>query len=157
RAATHGGHEPVREVALVTGFPAFTAKRMIQKLLADEPETKLYVLARDKFAPEADALLDAVHAGDRAEALVGDVCDMDLGLSSAEYRALSKELPWIHRLAGIYWMGVDDDTARRVNVGGTRTVLELARDAARLERVVHWSTAMVAGDRHGTVYEEDLD
>ncbi|HUS27488.1 MAG TPA: dephospho-CoA kinase [Kofleriaceae bacterium] len=146
-----------REVALVTGFPAFTAKRMIAKLLASEPETKLYVLARDKFAPEADALLDQLGAGDRAEVLVGDVCDMDLGLSSAEYRALSRELTWIHHLAGIYFMGVDDDTMRRVNVGGTRTVLELARDAARLERLVHWSTAMVSGNRSGTVYEEDLD
>jgi dephospho-CoA kinase len=146
-----------REVALVTGFPAFTARRMIAKLLASEPETKLYVLARDKFAPEADALLDSLKAGDRAEVLVGDVCDMDLGLSSSEYRALTRELTWIHHLAGIYFMGVDDDTARRVNLGGTRNVLDLARDAARLERVVHWSTAMVSGDRRGTVYEEDLD
>ncbi len=54
-------------------------------------------------------------------------------------------------------MGIDDATARRVNVGGTRTVIELARDAGRLARVVHWSTAMVSGDRHGTIYEEDLD
>ncbi len=146
-----------REIALVTGFPAFTARRMIAKLLAAEPETKLYVLARDKFASDAQRLL-ASHGGTaHAEVLVGDVCDMDLGLSSAEYRALSRELTWIHHLAGIYFMGVDDDTARRVNVGGTRTVLELARDTARLERVVHWSTAMVSGDRHGTVYEEDLD
>ncbi|HEY0254980.1 MAG TPA: SDR family oxidoreductase, partial [Kofleriaceae bacterium] len=89
--------------------------------------------------------------------LVGDICDMDLGLSTAEYRALSKELTWIHHLAGIYFMGIDDDTARRVNVGGTRTVIELGRDAARLERIVHWSTAMVSGDRRGTVYETDLD
>jgi thioester reductase-like protein len=146
-----------REVALVTGFPAFTAKRMIAKVLAAEPETKLYVLARDKFAPDADALLERLGAGDRAEVLVGDVCDMDLGLSSAEYRALSRELTWIHHLAGIYFMGVDDDTMRRVNVGGTRTVLELARDASRLERLVHWSTATVSGNRSGTVYEEDLD
>ena len=146
-----------RERALVTGFPAFTAKRMIAKLLASEPETKLYVLARDKFAPEADAMLKQLGAGDRAEVLSGDICDMDLGLSSAEYRALSKELTWIHHLAGIYFMGIDDATARRVNVGGTRTVIELARDAARLERVVHWSTAMVSGNRHGTIYEEDLE
>jgi dephospho-CoA kinase len=146
-----------REVALITGFPAFTAKRMIAKLLAAEPETKLYVLARDKFAPEADALLERLGAGDRAEVLVGDVCDMDLGLSSAEYRGLSRELTWVHHLAGIYFMGVDDETMRRVNVGGTRTVLELARDAARLERLVHWSTATVSGNRNGTVYEEDLD
>ncbi|HTL37547.1 MAG TPA: dephospho-CoA kinase [Kofleriaceae bacterium] len=146
-----------RETALVTGFPAFTAKRMIAKLLAAEPDTKLYVLARDKFAPEADALLDHLGAGDRAEVLVGDVCDMDLGLSSAEYRGLSRELTWIHHLAGIYFMGVDDETMRRVNVSGTRTVLELARDAARLQRLVHWSTATVSGNRSGTVYEEDLD
>ena len=45
---------------------------------------------------------------------------MDLGLSSVEYRALSRELTWIHHLAGIYFMGVDRETARRVNVGGTR-------------------------------------
>jgi dephospho-CoA kinase len=146
-----------RECALVTGFPAFTAKRMIAKLLEAEPETKLYVLARDKFAPEADELLQELGAGDRAEVLVGDICDMDVGLSSTEYRALSKELTWIHHLAGIYFMGIDDATARRVNVGGTRTVIELARDAARLERVVHWSTAMVSGNRRGTIYEEDLE
>ena len=138
--------------ALVTGFPAFTARRLIAKMIEREPETKLYVLARDKFAADAARLV-----GGRAEILVGDVCDMDLGLSSAEYRALTRELTRIHHLAGIYFMGVDDDTARRVNVGGTRTVLDLARDIGRLERLVHWSTAMVSGDRDGTVYEEDLD
>lgn len=148
---------PARASALVTGFPAFTARRMIGKLLAAEPDTKLYVLARDRFAPDADKLLADLGAADRAEILVGDVCDMDLGLSSTEYHALSRELAWIHHLAGIYFMGVDADTARRVNVGGTRNVLELARDAARLERLVHWSTAMVSGNREGTVYEEDLD
>jgi nucleoside-diphosphate-sugar epimerase len=54
-------------------------------------------------------------------------------------------------------MGVDEPTARRLNVTGTRTVLELARDANRLSRMVHWSTAMVSGDRKGTCYEEDLE
>lgn len=146
-----------RECTLVTGFPAFTAKRMIAKLLAAEPETKMYVLARDKFAADATAHIAKYDTNKRAQVLVGDICDMDLGLSSGEYRALTKELTWIHHLAGIYFKGIDDDTARRVNVGGTRTVIELARDAARLERVVHWSTAMVSGNRHGTVYEEDLD
>jgi nucleoside-diphosphate-sugar epimerase len=36
-------------------------------------------------------------------------------------------------------------------------VIELARDVSRLERVVHWSTAMVSGDRKGTFYEDDLE
>ena len=148
---------PRRDVALVTGFPAFTAKRMIAKLLSAEPDTKLFVLVREKFAADAQQLLKSLPNGDRAELLIGDVCDMDLGLSSLEYRALSKELTWIHHLAGIYFMGVDKETMHRVNVVGTKTVLDLARDAAKLERVVHWSTAMVSGDRRGTFYEEDLD
>lgn len=149
-----------RDVALVTGFPAFTARRMIEKLLAAEPPeqtSKFYVLAPPAFADEAARFLAKLPGGDRAAVLVGDVCDMDLGLSSVEYRALSRELTWIHHLAGIYFMGTDDDTARRVNVSGTRTVLELARDVGRLERVVHWSTAMVSGDRKGRWYEEDLE
>ena len=146
-----------RRAALITGFPAFTARRMIRQLITAEPDAKLYVLARDRFAPDADKLLAELGAGGRAEILVGDVCDMDLGLSSTEYHALRRELSWIHHLAGIYFMGVDADTARRVNVGGTRNVLELARDSLRLERLVHWSTAMVSGGRNGTVYEEDLD
>lgn len=146
-----------RPATLITGFPAFTAKRMIGQILAAEPETKLYVLARDKFSADADSFLASLPDRSQAEVLAGDVCDMDLGLSSAEYRALSRELSWIHHLAGIYFMGADEDTARRVNVVGTRTVIDLARDAGRLERVVHWSTVMVSGDRKGTFYEDDLE
>jgi dephospho-CoA kinase len=151
---TAAGHARAREVALVTGFPAFPARRMIAKLAAAEPDTKLFVLAREPFAAAAR---DAIAGLRDAEVLVGDVCDMDLGLSSLEYRALAKELTWIHHLAGIYFMGTDPATARSVNVDGTRTVLDLARDASRLARVVHWSSALVSGDRGGTIYEEDLE
>ncbi len=151
------GRSRLQRTTLITGFPAFTAKRMIAKLLAAEPDTKLYVLAQERFAADASRLLATLPGRERAEVLVGDVCDMDLGLSSLEYRSLSRELSWIHHLAGIYWMGIDEHTARRVNVTGTRTVLDLARDANRLERLVHWSTAMVSGDREGTFYEEDLE
>jgi dephospho-CoA kinase len=152
RTSRIGGHR-----ALLTGFPAFAAKRMIQQILAAEPETKLYVLARQKFAADAASFLATLPNHAQAEVLVGDICDMDLGLSSAEYRALSRELTWIHHLAGSYFMGVDEDTARRLDLVGTRTVIDLAHDAGRLERVVHWSTAMVSGDRTGTFYEEDLE
>jgi dephospho-CoA kinase len=161
RAPSHSGATGrtarVGAAALVTGFPAFTAKRMIQKILAAEPETRLYVLAREPVAAEAEAFLAALPDRAQAEVLVGDVCDMDLGLSSAEYRALSRDLTWIHHLAGVYFMGIDDATAHRINVAGTRTVIDLAHDAGRLERMVHWSTAMVSGDRRGTVYEDDLE
>jgi thioester reductase-like protein len=82
---------------------------------------------------------------------------MDLGLSGGEYRTLAGEVTSIQHMAGIYYMGVDRATARRVNVDGTRGILELAQEAVRLRRLCHWSTASVAGKRKGVVLEEELD
>ena len=147
----------VQERILVTGFPAFTARRMIAKLLAEDATADVRVLARDKFAAEAKDFLARVPGGERARVVVGDVCDMDLGLASAEYHALTADLTTIHHLAGIYYQGVDPSTARRVNVSGTRGVVELARDCGRLRRLVHWSTASVSGKRRGVILEDELD
>lgn len=157
RPHTESGSMPVPERVLVTGFPAFTARRMIAKLLASDPTADLRVLARAKFAAEAQELLARLPGGDRARVVVGDVCDMDLGLSSTEYQALTAELTTIHHLAGIYYQGVDASTARRVNVAGTRGIVELARDCGRLRRLVHWSTVQVSGKRRGVVLEDELD
>lgn len=150
---------PLAEAVLVTGFPAFTARRMAAKVLAASSAARLYLLARDKFAEDARSFLQGLpdDAGRRAEVVVGDVCDMDLGLSGTEYQRLAAELTTIHHLAGIYYMGVDEATARRVNVEGTRGVIELAGEASRLRRLCHWSTAQVSGKRKGVILEEELE
>src|SRR6266508_145610 len=45
---------------------------------------------------------------------------------------------------------------RRVNVDGTRNVVELASAARRLRRLNHFSTAYVSGDRVGVILEDEL-
>lgn len=147
------------ECVLVTGYPAFTARRMIHKLLAADDDARVLVLARDRFADDARAELDRLPPSQakRAEVIRGDICNMDLGLSGSEYRRLCDELTTIHHLAGIFYMGVDKATAHKVNVEGTRSVVELAGDVKRLRRLCHWSTATVAGKRRGVVLEEELD
>ncbi len=147
------------EVVLVTGFPAFTARRMALKVLAADPAAQVFLLARSKFVDAARELARALppDQGRRLEVIEGDVCDMDLGLSGPEYRVLAGEVTTIHHMAGIYYMGVDRATARKVNVQGTRGILELAAEAVRLRRIVHWSTASVSGKRRGVVLEEELD
>ncbi len=149
----------VPEVVLVTGFPGFMAKRMIAKILASDEEAKVLVLARPKFEQAASAYLGSLGDGRaaRTELLVGDVCDMDLGLAGSEYRRLCEEVTTIHHLAGIYYQGVDKRTARHVNIDGTRGILEFAHDAGRLRRLCHYSTAHVSGKRKGVVLEEELD
>jgi thioester reductase-like protein len=147
------------EVVLVTGFPSFTARRMAIEILGRDAEARVFLLARARFADAARELaasLPPAH-GARIEVVEGDVCDMDLGLSGREYRTLAGEITSIQHMAGIYYMGVDRATARRVNVDGTRGVLELAGEASRLRRLVHWSTAAVSGRRKGVVLEEELD
>jgi thioester reductase-like protein len=143
------------ESVLVTGFPSFTATRLARKLVAEDERAKVFLLAREKFARQAEEL--ARSLGGRVQVVVGDVCDMDLGLSGPEYKALAAELTTIHHLAGIYYLGVERQVAQRVNVDGTRGVIELAGECRKLRRLCHWSTASVSGKRKGVVMEEELD
>jgi thioester reductase-like protein len=147
------------ERVLVTGFPAFTARRMAARILAGDPRARVWLLARDKFAAAAREFLAELPADqrERAEPLVGDVCDMDLGLSGDEIERLGGEVTTIQHLAGIYYHGVDRATARRVNVEGTRGLLEFAKEARSLRRLCHWSTATVSGKRRGVIMEDELD
>src|SRR5207302_7042452 len=44
----------------------------------------------------------------------------------------------------------------RVNVEGTRAVIELAQDCRKLRRLTHFSTVFVSGDRVGVIAEDEL-
>jgi thioester reductase-like protein len=147
------------EAVLITGFPSFTAARMARKVLESDPRAKVYLLSRDKFTPQAEELLASFSAAqrNRAQVITGDVCDMDLGLSGAEYRSIAGTITTIHHMAGVYYLGVERKVAARVNVDGTRGVIELARECKRLRRLCHYSTAAVSGRRKGVILEEELD
>jgi thioester reductase-like protein len=147
------------EVVLVTGFPAFTARRMLQKIVEADPRARVWLLVREKFRREAEAFLAELPARyrKRVQPLQGDVCDVDLGLSGEEYRTLTEELTAIVHCAAAYYLGVPREMALKVNVGGTRNLLELAGGCTRLERLCHFSTAFVSGDRKGVIMEDELD
>ena len=148
------------KVALVTGFPtSFLAVRVVEKLLREEPALSLRLVVQDKFRARADAKIGALPARDRerVKLLDGDAAAMDLGLSGAEFMELAREVDFIHHCAAVTYLGVDKETARHLNVDGTREVIELAQEADHLERLVHWSTALVAGGRKGYVLEEELE
>lgn len=158
-AATGTDEPPVREAVLVTGFPAFTAKRMVAKCLGADLEARVCVLVPPAHEADAHAFLATLPAAEagRAEVVIGDVCSMDLGLSGNEYKSLAAEITAIYHLAGVYHMGVDKATARQVNVEGTRGILDFAAEANQLRRLCHWSTAAVAGKRRGLILEDELD
>jgi thioester reductase-like protein len=143
---------------LVTGFPSYTAKRMVLKLLAADPKERVFVLVRDKYATDGEEFAETLPVAQRKRmsVMVGDVSSMDLGLSGKEYRTLVAELTNIHHMAAHLHMGARREAIQQVNVGGTRGVLELAIECRRLRRFNFWSTSHVAGDREGMIMEDEL-
>jgi thioester reductase-like protein len=144
-------------VHLVTGYPGFLGKRLVRRLLADHRERprRLVVLVQPHHAAAARAAVEQLEAPE-VEVIEGDVGHMHLGLSGAEWRALAADLTDVWHLAAKTRLGADDGELRRVNVEGTRHVIELARAARKLERLSHFSTAFVSGTRVGVILEEEL-
>ncbi|MCA9666722.1 MAG: SDR family oxidoreductase [Myxococcales bacterium] len=147
------------DITMVTGFPSFTARRMIEKVLASEPEGRVYMLVSNDRAADAEEMLRAQprEMSRRLTVLIGDVTSMDLGLSSREYRAMISDLTSIHHMAARYHLGASKEQVQQLNVGGTRGVLELALECQKLRRFNFWSTVHVSGDREGVIMEDELD
>ncbi len=148
-----------REAVLVTGYPGYIGKRLAARIAAGERNTDIYLLVQPKFLRDARRYASALPQGrgNHVHLLAGDILDLHLGLSGAEYRDLVGRLTQIFHLAAISYLGVDSATMARVNVEGTRNMLEVARDARVLKRMNHFSTCFVAGDRVGVISEDELD
>lgn len=153
--------------ALVTGGSGFLGGYVVRDLLDGGFDT-VVVLMRGGDADAAAQRLRALwwerpelagEVGLRVRVACGDICAENLGMAPGAYEALAGEVTHIvHAAAEI---GVNE-TARRfgeVNVDGTCNVLLFADACMRLgglQRLVHVSTAYVAGTREGVVCEDDL-
>jgi thioester reductase-like protein len=146
----------VERTYFVTGYPGFIGKRLVKHIAESDPKGRIYLLVQPKFLKEA-ATYVAQLKGAPIELLGGDIVDMHLGLAGDEYRRLVETVTDIFHLAAISYLGMPREIARRVNVTGTRNVLELGRDCLHLERFNHFSTTYVSGDRVGVIAEDELD
>jgi thioester reductase-like protein len=138
-----------------TGFPGFIGTRVVAALLRSDDELRVAALVEPKMtdrAREVAARLD----GQRVEILTGDITDRRLGLDDDSYARLQGDVTIAYHLAAIYDLAVPLEVAQRVNVDGTGNVLDLCSGCERLERLNYVSTAYVAGDRTGVVYEHEL-
>jgi thioester reductase-like protein len=141
--------------ALVTGFPGFIGRRLVRNLVERNPKAKVTALVEPRMA-DAAAKVAAGHEGGQVEIVAGDIGEHHLGLAGEEYARLAKTVDSVFHLAAIYNLAVPLELAQKVNVDGTGNVLDFCADAGKLERLVYTSTAYVAGDRTGVVYEHEL-
>jgi long-chain acyl-CoA synthetase len=153
---------------LLTGATGFLGAQIARLLLRDTDHT-LAVLVRGHSEEEARRRLDRVWSGwpetrrglasGRVRVLPGDLCLPGLGLDPDAYAELKSTLTHIIHAAAELRLDGEPEELRRINVGGTASLLELARAAHAdhgLERYAHVSTAYVAGCRTGDVAEEEL-
>jgi thioester reductase-like protein len=142
-------------LVLFTGFPGFIGTRVVSALLRADPEVRVAALVEPRMADRAREVAARLD-GQRVEVLPGDIGERRLGLADDTYARLEAEVTVAYHLAAIYDLAVPLEIAQRVNVDGTGNVLELCAGCERLERLNYVSTAYVAGDRTGVVYEHEL-
>ena len=96
---------------------------------------------------------------DRVTAVRGDVTLPGMGLGDGRDPLAERVSEVVHAAASIsFELGLQE--SRRINVGGTRQVIEFAErchELGGLRRLSHISTAYVAGEHDGRFNEDDLD
>jgi thioester reductase-like protein len=145
-----------------TGFPGFLGSALLPRVLARAPDAEAVCLVQPRFAASARARAEALAAthpalAGRIRLVEGDVTRPGLGLDAGEAGALRERLREVFHLAAVYDLSVDREVGMRVNVEGTRNVLDLARGAPGLSRFHHVSTCYVSGRHPGRFREEDLE
>jgi thioester reductase-like protein len=145
---------------LLTGATGFVGMAVLARLLAADHEVHCLIRAADDA--EADSRLRAVlqrveaPSTGRAVALAGDLTAPRLGLGERHDEIAARVGTVIHSAASVSF-DLPIEKARAINVAGTERVLDFASAVPDLQRVAYVSTAYVAGDRRGTVYEDDRE
>jgi nucleoside-diphosphate-sugar epimerase len=130
-----------------TGYPGFLGAELLPRLLARDPALRARCLVQPKFAGLARE--KAAALGGRVEIVEGDI--------TRPIEARRDDVVAVWHLAAVYDLAVARDLAMRVNVDGTRQVLDFAAACPRLERLHYVSTCYVSGRYDGVFRESDLD
>ena len=151
-------------VVLLTGGTGFVGTEVASRLL-ERGDLEIVSLVAARTDEEALNLSTrawwhrpALRAalGGRIRAIAGDVSEPGLGLEPGVAAELRDRVTHIVHAAADLRFDASVEELRRVNVDGVAHVLGFARSAGRLERLLHVSTAYVAGRREGEVSEDDL-
>jgi long-chain acyl-CoA synthetase len=150
---------------LLTGATGFLGMEVLLRLL-ERTDRQIIAPVRAADDAHASARIDNVLATlfppelvpmGRVRAVAADLEAPGMGLTSSERASLTAEIETVVHSAASVQFTLPIEQARAINVEGTREVLALASEARNLDRVIHVSTAYVAGDRPGTYHEHETD
>jgi long-chain acyl-CoA synthetase len=154
---------------LLTGATGFVGMELLVRIL-DETDRDVIALVRAADTESAQARIDEVLSRllppadrprrGRVRAQPADLTAPGLGLSPLTRDRLAGTIGTVVHCAASISFALALDEARQINVDGTREIIALAEEAAErgsLDRVIHVSTAYVAGEREGCVREDEGD
>ncbi|MFP5211113.1 MAG: SDR family oxidoreductase [Acidobacteriota bacterium] len=148
------------ELILVTGATGFLGVQLVRELLERQPNAKLVLLIRDRSGQSGQQRAESIipsGARARVEVYSGDVSQGNCGLETAAYEHLCAHATRVIHSAATVRFDHSLEEARRINVEGTRHVLDLAARMKHLRSFAYVGTAYVAGERTGLVRECELD
>lgn len=147
------------ELILVTGATGFLGAQLVCELLDRHPNAALALLIRDRPGQSGQQRADLIvppSERSRVQVYSGDVGQPNCGMDAITYQRLSEETTRVIHSAATVRFDHSLEEARRINVEGTRRVLDFAAGARRLRSLAYVGTAYVAGERADLVRESEL-
>jgi len=146
---------------LLTGFPGFLATGLLPRILRDRPDVGALALVEPRMRRAAQARLATLEGRwpglkPRVELIEGDITLSRMAWDPPTVAALADVTEFFH-LAAAYDLDLAADVGERVNVVGTRSVLDLCAELPALERLHYVSTCYVSGRCPGIFTEDDLE
>ena len=138
----------------VTGATGFIGKRLVKALLARRGSTVHFLMRPGSEDKLAQLYKFWGVSRTRAIPVAGDLTARKLGVASDELKALKGQIDAVYHLAAVYDLEADEESQVRVNVEGTRNLVEFAR-AVDAGHVHHVSSIAAAGLYEG-VFREDM-
>ncbi len=139
----------------VTGATGFIGRHLVEKLL--EREGEIHVLVREGSKDKLERLNAEKWGGSgRIKPVAGDLGERQLGVSDEVVEQLKGKVEHFFHLAAIYDMTADEETNKKLNVGGTRHAVELA-NLLEPEHFHHVSSIAAAGSYKGLFREDMFD
>lgn len=141
----------------------------ILRLLLLDKNAKIFLLMRGINSNVAlgriRVLLRKIQDGDKnnykltksTKIILGDITKDKCGVNKKAYRLLCNSLTEIYHCAALTNFNESLKNVRKVNVEGTRNLLELARNCRHLKKVNYISSVFISGSFKGSFNENNLN
>ncbi|KAH7689035.1 fatty acyl-CoA reductase protein [Dioscorea alata] len=164
---------------LITGSTGFLAKLFVEKMLRVQPKVKkLFLLVRANDATSARRRVEDEIASkelfkllkekykesfnlffwSKVTVVVGDTTSENLGIRDADLiNVLWREIDFIVHSAATTRFNERYDVALNINTFGARNIMLFAKNCARLQMLLHISTAYVTKEKEGIITEKLME